>query len=960
MIRVPSTSAVFATAFLFAIFCGCVQSPQNPQAVTSYKDVPGVTGAEIASIERLKERYGSFVYGMVPSTELFKDCDRGEYSGYAVIFCQWLTDLFDVPFTPAGYEWDNLISGLESGKIHFTGDLTPTSERRWKYFMTEEPIAQRTLRYIRLANSPHLSDIATKRPLRFAVFAGTTTYSHAVSVRAFDTLEAVTVKNTAEAYELLKSGKADAFLDDNTIEAAFDSYGDVVSSDFFPIVYSPVSMTAFKAELKPFISVVQKAMQSVATHQLLSEKYRRGEREYAKHKMCSMLTKEERAYIRANPVVPYVAEHYNYPISFYNHYEGEWQGIIYDVMAQITDLTGLTFKRVNDRHAEWPDLMKHLESGAAAFVPELMPTPARREAGFLWSSTPLMNDNYALLSKSGVPNVSLKDVMYVSVALPSGTAYAEMFHTWFPNHPRAIEYKSSDEAFNAVENGEVDMVISSQRRLLAITNYHEFPGYKANLVFDRAAEAYIGFNKDHAALVSIFNKTLNIIDVKGISEFWALKTYDYKDKVLQAQRPWLLGASILFLCVIVLLSILMILRRSERRRLEILVKRRTYEAEAANHAKSVFLANMSHEIRTPLNAIIGMTSIGRDASDIERKNYAFDKLSAASAHLLGVVNNVLDMSKIEANKLELTPVRFSLDKVMRQVAVVINARIEEKRQKLLINVDKKIPRTLVGDDHRLSQIIMNLLSNAVKFTPEKGEIKLCASLIEENDTVCTVRVEVVDCGIGISPEKQKQLFQDFSQGDKATSRKFGGTGLGLSISKRIVELMGGKIWVESAEGSGARFIFTIQLPKDNGQSEESGDARAVIKKQAPNEFAGKRLLLTEDGEINREIVIMLLKDSGLTIDSAENGSEALAMIEAAPGKYNVVFMDVQMPIMDGYEATRRIRALPALKGKKLPVIAMTANVFKEDIDACIKAGMDDHLGKPIDVDDMFEKLRRHL
>jgi signal transduction histidine kinase/CheY-like chemotaxis protein len=937
--------------------------PDSSPQFTSYTEIPGVTEDEITAIEQLKEQKGSFVYGMVASTELFKDCKSGEMKGYAVLVCQWLTELFGIPFNPTAYEWSDIISGLESGGIHFSGDITLTAERlvSGKFFMTD-PITQRTLKYIKLADTPHPLVIAETRAPRFAFLNGSTTYNYVVSSHEYSKIEETYIDNSTAAYELLKTGEIDAYLEEGIVEAAFDGYGDVVAIDFFPLFYNPITMAAVNAELKPVISVVNKALQNGGTRRL-ADMYKQGEHEYHKHKMCMILNDEERAYIRDNPVIPFASEYYNYPVSFYNKYENRWDGIFVDVLEQMTELTGLSFRRVNDKYAEWPALYNLVESGEAFMIAELIPTDARREIGFLWPKTPTMVDNYALLSKSVFPNVSLKDVLDVKVALPRGTAYAEVFHNWFPKHPNTVNYEGSDAAFDALERGEVDVVISSQRRLLAITNYHEFPGYKANLVFDHTAESYIGFNKDHDVLCSIFSKALQIIDIKSIAEQWTLKTYDYKGKIAQAQRPWLIGASALLMCVILLLFILLLIIHSEKRRLDYLVHKRTAEAEAANKAKSTFLAHMSHEIRTPINAIIGMTAICKAAKNIERKDYALGKIEDASAHLLGVINDVLDMSKIEANKLELSFVEYDFEKMLDKVITIVNFRVDERHQKLLVDIDRNIPRFLIGDDKHLSQVITNLLSNSVKFTPEGGEIRLDASLIGESNGIYELRVEVSDNGIGISPEQQKRLFSAFRQAESGIDRKFGGTGLGLAISKRIVEMMDGKIWIESELGKGSRFIFTIKTQK--GEEKYTGEQNGEANEQQPaapreNEFANKRMLLAEDIEINREIIITLLEESGIIIDSAENGKIALEMIEAAPDKYDVILMDIQMPQMDGHEATKLIRELPALQNRKLPIIAMTANVFKEDIDACIASGMDDHLGKPLDIDEMFVKLRKYL
>jgi CheY-like chemotaxis protein len=419
------------------------------------------------------------------------------------------------------------------------------------------------------------------------------------------------------------------------------------------------------------------------------------------------------------------------------------------------------------------------------------------------------------------------------------------------------------------------------------------------------------------------------------------------------------------------------------------------KSDTENRHKSAFLANMSHEIRTPMNAIIGMTTIGKSASDIEHKDYSFTKIEEAAHHLLGVINDILDMSKIEANKLELSPVEFNLEEIFRQVVNVINFRIDEKHQKFTAQIDPSIPRTLIGDSQRIAQVITNLLGNAVKFTPTDGIISLAARPGGEENQQYTLQISVSDTGIGISAEQQKKLFRSFEQAESSTTRKYGGTGLGLAISKRIVEMMGGSIWVESEPGKGSTFTFTIQTARGTELVNELQDGKAEETQTSNLEgvFAGRHILLAEDVEINREIVQTLLEPTQLEIDCAENGAEAVRKFTEAPLKYDMILMDIQMPEMDGYEATRRIRAVEAelrsastassstcggtraKKGmdfpketpklllerpKSVPIIAMTANVFREDIERCLDAGMNSHIGKPVNFDEVINKLHSYL
>ena len=512
------------------------------------------------------------------------------------------------------------------------------------------------------------------------------------------------------------------------------------------------------------------------------------------------------------------------------------------------------------------------------------------------------------------------------------------------------------------------------------------------------------------------------------------------------------------------------------------------EAVRASKAKGDFLSNMSHEMRTPMNAIIGMATIGRTAPDIEKKNYSFDKIEGASAHMLGVINDILDMSKIEANRMELVLTEFSFEKMLTKVVNVINFRVEEKQQDFTVYIDNKLPQTLIGDDQRFAQIMTNLLSNAVKFTPQNGFIHMEARLVSRGSSHCKVRVSVTDSGIGLSQEQQSRLFASFAQAESSTSRKYGGTGLGLAITKRIIDLMNGHIWIESELDKGASFIFEVDvrigadkkapllsansgLPEmrvvivdesvntckyfcktaaDLGlvcecasdaesarklisgasydicfinrkmQDDDGSEFIGWVKQNRPrgcklvvlsstdwsalgsealtgadaflskpilpisivdcldslmgsgkpiasveealetDSFEGHCILLVEDVELNREILTALLEPTGLQIECAENGAEAVKIYSEAPDRYELIFMDIQMPKMDGYEATQQIRALPSTHAKWVPIIAMTANVFREDVEKCLAAGMDDHIGKPLELEEVLKRLRKYL
>ncbi len=516
------------------------------------------------------------------------------------------------------------------------------------------------------------------------------------------------------------------------------------------------------------------------------------------------------------------------------------------------------------------------------------------------------------------------------------------------------------------------------------------------------------------------------------------------------------------------------------------------EAERANFAKSNFLANMSHEIRTPMNAIIGMTKIGSSAQSLEKKNYCFGRIEEASTHLLGVINDILDMSKIEANKFELSTTEFDLESMLIRVVNVVNFTVENKKQNFIVNIGNLIPWNIITDEQRIAQVITNFLSNAVKFTPEYGNITLSVTCESISDTMCRIAVSVSDTGIGITEEQQKRMFHPFMQADSSITRKFGGTGLGLVISKRIVNLLGGDIQVQSKEKEGTTFSFSIVVEKGTPSTkflteEMAGNIRVLVvdatagtrqalshmirnhgmscdavstakdaleqiasadeksydicfiennlpdmnacalvseinnfadapalvgvvsandrdltdkakeyglvkmlakpifpsalvdcvnscmgsmktrevqkfgpKKDYTNIFSSFNLLLVEDVEINREIAMTILEYTGITIDTAEDGVVAVEKIQKQRMRYDIVLMDIHMPRKDGYEATKDIRALGTEYATQMPIIALTANVFKEDIQKCLDAGLNDHLGKPLDVNELLAKLEKYL
>ena len=420
-------------------------------------------------------------------------------------------------------------------------------------------------------------------------------------------------------------------------------------------------------------------------------------------------------------------------------------------------------------------------------------------------------------------------------------------------------------------------------------------------------------------------------------------------------KPDLVMAGILFGGSIFVFVMLLLIRHTfDRIQENEQLEAKLSAAEEASKAKSFFLSNMSHDIRMPLNAIIGYTTLAnRDGVPYEEKSGYIGKIEKAGRQLLDIVNDVLDMSRIENGKLSLEPTCVNLEACVREADDLVRTQLEAKGIELTLSSDVA-HKWVLCDKVMLDRALMNLLCNAGKFTEENGSVSLQLTELPGSEETGTYEIRVKDTGIGMSPEFVEHLFTPFEREHTSTVSKTQGTGLGLAITKSIIDLMDGSISVQTEKGKGTEFIITVSFHIEEPEEEVRSEEEAFS-------FDGMRALLVEDNMINMEIAQLLLEQAGFLIETAENGKIALEMTAASePGYYDVILMDIQMPILDGYAATQAIRALPDARVAGVPIIAMTANAFQEDVKKAEEAGMNGHIGKPLDIPDMKATLQRVL
>ena len=636
-------------------------------------------------------------------------------------------------------------------------------------------------------------------------------------------------------------------------------------------------------------------------------------------------------------------------------------GIMADVLDEIKSFTGLRFSYVYAKN--YADAIRLIQQGDADILGFFLGDENdAAQLGLALSASYVSANNIIVRNKAcSYPAPGLVGALVENQRLPSGISVEKIRF-----------YPSIKEALFAVNNGEADFIYGlSSRMEQDILRYHFTNLAPVTLVNDQSTISFALPIPVDPDLLTILNKAINNLSESertvirnrnlesiGVSEF-SLTDFIYANP-LQFMFIVMFVLSVLFTALLLAIG---------ARMKATVIQGNLKRAEAANLAKSEFLSRMSHEIRTPMNGIVGMSTIAmQNIDNTDKIKDCLEKVIMSSKHLLALINDVLDMSKIESGKVELRHECFNFRAFLQDVENLYGEQAKSKGISYETVLASDLEVQIIGDSLRLNQVLSNLLSNALKFTPAKGIIKLRVSKTGEDQENVYLRFEVIDTGCGIAEENYDKIFESFEQENVDVTYKYGGTGLGLSIVKRFTQLMGGGIHVTSVQGSGS--TFTVDLPF--GKIKESGkptrfsdiDGRSDLARDCyviDYDFKGKRILLVEDNELNREIAEELIGATGASVESAEDGVQAVKKFkESAEGYYDLILMDVQMPHMDGYEATRCIRALGRSDAQKVPIFAMTANAFAEDVQKSREAGMNAHISKPLDIRAVYKQMNRYL
>ena len=889
--------------------------------------------------------------------------EKGARKGYGYELLETLSGYTGWQFEYVTCDWSNCFEKLKNGEIDIMGAISYTEDRAEEMLFSDEPMGEeKYYLYADLSRADiSASDYKTLNGKKVGVLMGTepevmlTEWEEKYGLKT----EHVNVSNNEDAKQKLTNHEIDCFV---SLEESF--WADLGISTITRVGKSGIyyALNKNRPDLKEELDNAMRALDEAAPF-YTADLYKR----YFSLDYIPILTGEEKAWLKEHGAIKMGFLTSDRGVSTYDPATGEFTGVITDYIQFAADCLGnqeLEFQLVgyDSKEAE----LDALKSGEIDMIFHFDQSPNLAEeyhfacTNTTWTSNLMAVTNQQLFTENKANRV----------AVPQNKISLTRYLAFYYPQWEIVDCDTQEDAIKLVKDGQADCFITGVSSEEKYSKNHGF----YSVLLPNPAKSCFAVNSGNRSLLSILNKTIKAMPVNMLAGALAMykssaRKITLSDFIKDNFFMALLVSSIAVAAI--LLTILKLLRKarkaeaaarkaaSDTQELNAKLQVAVEKAESANHAKSTFLFNMSHDIRTPMNAIIGYADLASRHLDdpAKLKNY-MENIQVCGQNLLMLLNNVLDLARIENDKTEMEYSVSDIEKDFRNCVAMFRNQADSKGQTLMVTTQLQYPY-IYADIPHLTEICTNLVSNAVKYTGAGGTIRCDVTQKPgEKEGWCDTVVTVADNGIGMSQEFQKHIFEPFERERTSTVSKVEGSGIGMGIVKKLVGLMGGTVEVESRIGVGSTFTVTIPC---RIASEDETQAKRETNPSDQKCLCGTRILLTEDNDLNAEIAVELLQEEGCTVDRAKDGVECVDMLEkAANGTYQLILMDIQMPVMNGYDAARKIRGLDDPQKANILIIAMTANAFTEDRQVALDAGMNDHIAKPINMNVLVPTLRKYL